>query len=72
MSNISLNGAGASCVAPLVAGVTRSVATLKTLNQLVPTVQAAAVTDQIAHADSESRSVLTDLLSILRGRSRSA
>ncbi len=42
------------------------------LNQLVPTVQAAAVTDQIAHVDSESRSVLTDLLSILRGRSRGA
>lgn len=40
------------------------------LNQLVPTVQAAAVTDQIAHVDSESRSALTDLLSILRGRSR--
>ncbi|MFG2593979.1 hypothetical protein [Streptomyces sp. NPDC048438] len=33
MSNISLNGAGASCVAPLVA-VTRSVATLKTLTEL--------------------------------------
>ncbi|MGW6463970.1 hypothetical protein [Streptomyces rubiginosohelvolus] len=42
------------------------------LNQLVPTVQAAAVTDQIAQADSESGAVLTDLLGILRGRGRGA
>ncbi|MFE2556556.1 hypothetical protein ACFXGT_11045 [Streptomyces sp. NPDC059352] len=43
---------------------------LELLNQLAPTLQALAVTDQIARAEPKSMSVLADLLDTLHGRSR--
>ncbi|MCY0922834.1 hypothetical protein OS965_32620 [Streptomyces sp. H27-G5] len=43
---------------------------LELLNQLAPTLQALAVTDQIARAEPKSMSVLGDLLDTLHGRRR--
>ncbi|KIF05673.1 hypothetical protein PL81_12040 [Streptomyces sp. RSD-27] len=43
---------------------------LELLNQLAPTLQALAVTDQIARAEPKSMSVLADLLDTLHGRRR--
>ncbi|MET9535332.1 hypothetical protein ABZY02_33040 [Streptomyces sp. NPDC006649] len=43
---------------------------LTLLNQLAPTLQALAVTDQIAHAEPETMSVLADVLDKLHDRRR--
>ncbi|OIJ95388.1 hypothetical protein [Streptomyces colonosanans] len=43
---------------------------LTLLNQLAPTLQALAVTDQIAHAEPETMSVLADVLDKLHDRHR--
>lgn len=43
---------------------------LTLLNQLAPTLQALAVTDQIAQAEPETMSVLADVLDKLHGRRR--
>lgn len=43
---------------------------LALLNQLAPTLQALAITDQIARAEPKSMSVLADLLDTLHGRRR--
>ncbi|MFD9351685.1 hypothetical protein ACFWCO_24040 [Streptomyces diastaticus] len=43
---------------------------LTLLNQLAPTLQALAVTDQIAQAEPETMSVLADVLDKLYGRRR--